>query len=78
MRIPNKGQKIRFTNPAKIHWFKCVVEDQDKLKVGAEYTVKKVDITSSATYVWLEEIECYDEKRELPFFSLHAFEWEDE
>ena len=78
MRIPNKGQKIRFANPAKIHWFTNVVDDQKLLEVGAEYTVDKIHIASSATYVWLEEIECYDEERELPFFNLHSFEWEDE
>ena len=78
MNIPKVGQKIKFVRPASVHWFKCVVEDQEKLELGQEYTVRMVEICSSATYVWLEEIECYDEDRDLPYFSLHAFEWETE
>ncbi len=68
------GTKVKFTKPIKIHWFTNLVEDQKLLEVGKEYTIKKVRVASSATYVWLEEIPVYDEERNLPFFSYHSFE----
>lgn len=67
------GTKVKFTKPIKIHWFNNLVEDQKLLEVGKEYTIKKVEVASSATYVWLEEIPVYDEERDLPFFSYHSF-----
>ena len=57
------GTKVKFTKPIKIHWFNNLVEDQKLLEVGKEYTIKRVEVASSATYVWLEEIPVYDEKR---------------
>ena len=68
------GTKVKFTKPIKIHWFKTLVDDQKLLEVGKEYTIKKVEVASSATYVWLEEIPVYDEERDLPFFNYHSFE----
>lgn len=67
------GTKVKFTKPIKIHWFNNLVEDQKLLEVGKEYTIKKVEVASSATYVWLEEIPVYDEERDLPFFNYHSF-----
>ena len=68
------GTKVKFTKPIKIHWFKPLVEDQKLLEVGKEYTIKRVEVASSTTFVWLEEIPVYDEERNLPFFNYHSFE----
>lgn len=67
------GTKVKFTKPIKIHWLKTLVEDQKLLEVGKEYTIKRVEVASSTTYVWLEEIPVYDEERSLPFFNYHSF-----
>ena len=74
MKTLPAGTKVKFTTPMLAHWFTNVVEDQKLLEVGKEYTIKKVEVASSATYVWLEEIPVYDEKRNLPFFNYHSFE----
>jgi hypothetical protein len=76
MGFPKDGQKIIFKEPAKFTFFKNVIDDQELLKVGQEYTVKKTNLNSSSSYVWLEEIPTYDQERDLPFFSLWSFTWE--
>lgn len=78
VKVPKTGTKIRFTKPIKWHWFKNVTDDQKLLTLNGEYTVKKVEVASSSTYVWLEEMETYDEERNLPFFNLHSFEWDED
>ena len=75
MGFPEDGQKIIFNEPIKIHWFKNVVEDQTLLEVGKEYTVRKTQLNSSSSFVWLEELETYDAERDLPFFNLWSFKW---
>lgn len=74
--FPKDGSKVVFKKPATIHWFTCVVKDQELLELGKEYTVRKTELNSSSSYIWLEEIECYDQERDLPFFSVHCFEWQ--
>lgn len=69
-----KGTKIKFVKPINQHWFYNVVNDQKFLEIGKVYTVDKVEMASSATYVWLEEIPIYDSERQLPFFNYHSFE----
>jgi hypothetical protein len=73
MKILPAGAKVKFSTPMSDHWFTNVVEDQKLLEVGKEYTVRKVEVASSATYVWLEEIPVYDSERDLPFFNYHSF-----
>jgi len=68
------GTKVTFKTPMLAHWFTNVVEDQKLLEVGKEYTIRKVEVASSATYIWLEELPVYDEERNLPFFNYHSFE----
>jgi hypothetical protein len=51
------------------------VDDQKLLVQGQEYTVRKTQLNSSSTYVWLEEIEVYNAERDLPFFNLLCFDW---
>jgi hypothetical protein len=74
MKTPPVGTKVKFSTPMIAHWFTNVVEDQKLLEVGKEYTVRKVEVSSSATYVWLDEIPMYDTERDLPFFNYHSFE----
>ena len=76
MGFPKDGQKIRFITPAKFAFHNCVVDDQGLLEIGKEYTVRKSQLNSSSSYVWLEEIEAYDKDRDLPFFNLWSFEWD--
>ena len=76
MGFPKDGQKIIFANPIEIHWFTNVVKDQELLEVGKEYTVRKTQLNSSSSFVWLEELEPYDTERDMPFFSLWCFDWE--
>lgn len=73
--FPKDGQKIKFAKPSKFAWFTNTIEDEKLLEIDKEYTVKKTELNSSSSYVWLEEIDCYDEERNLPFFNLHAFTW---
>ncbi len=79
--LPEVGQKIKFVKPMK-SWFINVEEDTKKLVVGQEYTVRKTQINSSSTYVWLEEFpNIFDpndpmDGRDQPFFSMWSFEWE--
>ena len=74
MKTLPAGTKVKFKIPMLAHWFTNVVEDQKLLEIGKEYTIKKVEVASSATYVWLDEIPVYDEERDLPFFNYHSFE----
>jgi hypothetical protein len=69
-----RGTKAKFVKPITHHWFNNLVEDQKLLEIGKEYTVEKVEIASSGTYLWLQEIPIYDEERDLPFFNYHSFE----
>jgi len=76
MGFPKDGQKITFKKPTEMCWFKNVVDDQRYLAVGQEYTVRKTQLNSSSSYVWLEELEPYDTERDMPFFNLWSFDWE--
>ena len=77
MGFPKDGQKVIFKEPITIHWFQNVVADQSKyLCVGQEYTVRKTQLNSSSSFIWLEELEPYDEERDLPFFNLWSFSWD--
>jgi hypothetical protein len=75
MGIPKDGDKIIFSKPATFAFFTNVIDDQKLLEIGKEYTVRKTNLNSSSTYVWLEEIPTYDEERDLPFFNLWSFTW---
>ena len=71
---PKIGQKVKYINPSKHHWFIHVVEDEKKfLTLGSVYTIKDVIITSSCTYLTFEEIPFYDVERKMPFFNSMAF-----
>jgi len=74
MKTAPKGTKVKFVKPIDHHWFINLVEDQKLLEVGNIYTVEKVEVASSSTYLWLQEIPIYDEERDLPFFNYHSFE----
>lgn len=78
--LPLPGQKIKYTNPSKFCWFTNVLEDEKNLlELGKEYTVKKTQLNSSSTYVWLEEFwdDSIDEyKQNQKFFNMWAFEWD--
>jgi hypothetical protein len=74
MKTASKGTKVKFVKPIKIHWFNNIVEDQKLLEVGNIYTVEKVEVASSGTYLWLQEFPPYNEDRRLPFFSYQSFE----
>jgi len=76
MGFPKDGQKITFTQPCTHAWFTNVVDDQKYLVIGQEYTVRKTQLNSSSSYVWLEEIETYDTERDVPFFNMWSFDWE--
>jgi hypothetical protein len=76
MGFPKDGQKVTFKEPLKIHWFTNVVKDQELLEIGKEYTVRKTQLNSSSSFIWLEEIEPYDKERDMPFFNLWSFDWE--
>ena len=68
--FPRDGQKIKAIANETQSWFTNVMEDTKKLEVGKEYTVRKTELNSSTSYVWLEEF------GEDMFFNLHSFEWE--
>jgi hypothetical protein len=74
MKTAPKGTKVKFVKPITHHWFTNLVEDQKLLQVGNIYTVEKVEVASSGTYLWLREFPPYDEDRRLPFFNYHSFE----
>lgn len=80
--LPKKGQKIIFKGEKVFSWLTNVIEDSEKLIPGQEYTVRKTQLNSSSTYVWLEEFpNIFDpndpnDGRDQPFFSMHSFKWE--
>ena len=76
MGFPKDGQKITFKDPTVSHWFTNVVKDQELLEIGKEYTVRKTQLNSSSSFVWLEELEPYDVERDMPFFNVWSFDWE--
>jgi hypothetical protein len=79
--LPKEGQKITFIQPTH-SWFINVREDSEKLIRGQQYTVRKTELNSSSTYVWLEEFpNIFDpndpnDGRDQPFFNMASFEWE--
>lgn len=78
--MPKKGQKITYKEPTKFCFHTDVLENEKKLlELEKEYTVQKVSVNSSSTYVVLEEFydPDLDEYRNNQItFNLHAFEWE--
>ena len=79
--LPKVGQKITFIKPT-MSWFTNVNEDAEKLTPGELYTVRKTELNSSSTYVWLEEFpNIFDDNdpldgRDQPFFNMSSFEWD--
>lgn len=69
--LPRPGTKITFAKKTKFAFFKNVIENEDLLELGAEYTVKKVNLNSSSTYVYLEEF--WDENLDTYRFNQKAF-----
>ena len=77
MGFPKDGQKIIFKEPLTTHWFKNIIDDQVRyLAINQEYTVRKTQLNSSSSFVWLEELRPYNDEQDLPFFSLWSFDWE--
>lgn len=77
--LPLRGQKIKFVKPTKFAFHTNIIEDEKLLELGKEYTVRRVQLNSSSTYVCLEEFwdEELDEYRfNQKSFNMHAFEWE--
>lgn len=73
--LPEVGQKITFIRPTP-SWFTNVERDCELLVPGDEYTVRKTELNSSSTYVWLEEFsDILDVGRDQPFFNIASFEW---
>ncbi len=78
--LPHVGQQIQFTRKTQ-SWFTNVNEDQDKLVINQTYTVRKTQLNSSSTYVWLQEFpNIFDENdpsdgRDQPLFNLSSFKW---
>ncbi len=74
--FPEIGQKVTFSRPTKHHWFRSVIENENELVLGNEYTVRDTELNSSSSYIWLEEIPDTDnEERGNKFFNLGAFTW---
>lgn len=72
--FPKVGQKVKYVKPTKVHWFKNVVEDENRLILLDEYTVSKTELNSSSSYLWLEEFP-QEKDNGTPFFNLGAFDW---
>jgi hypothetical protein len=75
--LPVVGQKIQYTRKTR-SWFTNVEADQDKLVLGEWYTVRKTELNSSSTYVWLQEFPNIFEDdpkdgRDQPFFNMGSF-----
>lgn len=66
-RWPKVGEKIKAIRSIDVHWFRNVIENSKKLKIGETYTVKKCDPASSWCPVEIEEIE--------GTFCLSCFDW---
>ena len=79
--FPKEGQKIRFLRETP-SWFINVQEDSKLLEIGKEYTVRKTQLNSSSSYVWLKEFpNIFDDNdtsdgRDQPFFNLASFSWD--
>ena len=83
--LPIKGQKVKYVNPTEFAFHTNVIENENLLELGKEYTVRSSDhigrlfvLNSSSTYVCLEEFwdEDLDEYRHNQLsFNMHAFEW---
>jgi len=74
--FPKEGQKIRFLRTT-MSWFTNVMDDSKLLIEGKEYTVRKTQLNSSSSHVWLEEFpDINNDGRDQPFFNLASFEWE--
>lgn len=76
--LPVIGQKIQYTH--RTHsWFTNVKADRDALVLGEWYTVRKTELNSSSTYVWLQEFpNIFDDNdpkdgRDQPFFNMGSF-----
>lgn len=77
--LPKEGQKIVYKTPTKFALHRWAIDNEALLTLGETYTVKKVNLNSSSTYVYLQEFydDTLDEYRETQkFFSMGAFEWE--
>jgi hypothetical protein len=78
--LPVRGQKIKYVKPTKFAFHSNVIADEKNLlELEKEYTVRRVELNSSSTYVFLEEfwIEGLDEYRNnQKCFNMHAFSWE--
>lgn len=78
--LPKPGQKVTYKNPTQYSFHQNKITDEKELlELGKEYTVRKVQLNSSSTYVYLEEfwVEGLDEYRnKQKSFEMHAFEWE--
>lgn len=77
--LPVRGQKVKYTKPSTWCFHTNILENENMLEVGKEYTVRRVQLNSSSTYVCLEEFweEGLDEYRHnQKAFNMHAFEWE--
>ena len=77
--LPKPGQEITFIQPAKFGFHKSILEDEKNLLIPcAKYTVKRVEVASSSTYVCLEEfwVDGLDEYRNnQKKFNLGSFGW---
>ena len=77
--LPKEGQKITYKNVTKFALHSNAIDNEALLTLGETYTVKKVNLNSSSTYVYLQEFhdDTLDEYRATQkFFSMQAFEWE--
>jgi hypothetical protein len=78
--LPVRGQKIKYVKPTKFAFHTNVIEDEKNLlELNKEYTVRRVELNSSSTYVSLEEfwVEGLDEYRNnQKCFNMHAFCWD--
>ena len=76
--LPNPGDKVTYTKPTKFAFFNNIIDDEKLLVIDKEYTVVKVQLNSSSTYVYLKEfwIEGLDEYyNNQQMFNMHAFTW---
>lgn len=77
--LPQQGQKVKYVKPSEWCWHTDILENEKLLELGKEYTVRRVQLNSSSTYVCLEEFwdEDLDEYRHnQKSFNMHAFSWE--
>ena len=77
--LPLPGQMVKYAEPSKFAFFKDVIENEKLLKLGNYYTVKKTELNSSSTYVWLDEFWDNDIDEHIQnqkFFNMYAFDWD--